>query len=113
MQLPEPDIVAIGVDISSLEGTARSIAEAAQRAGWDVRASRALGPRIPRTPNQPVERTASVAVIGTMLDWRFTAVHTDRDGWDVVIVKPGWPPMPGNVTTLRAMLRAQTPTEVR
>jgi hypothetical protein len=110
---PPPDVLATAVDESTLAGTAKSLLTAARRAGYTVRATRALGPRAPRQVQQDIERTSSLALTGTMAGWRFQAINTDRDGWDVVLHRPGWPPEMANVTRLRTLFAAQTPAVIR
>jgi hypothetical protein len=110
--MPPPDVLATDVPADTLEGTAKSLATAAQRAGYTLRITRALGPRTPRRVNDPVERVPSLALTGVMGHWRFTAIHTHRDGWDVTLHRPGWPPEPANITRLRTLFAAQTPATV-
>jgi hypothetical protein len=104
---------AIVVEAGSLVGTAGTIARAAAAAGYTVRATRSIGWRVPRVTGQEVVRQAAVTVSGTMGGWGFRAQHTERDGWDVIQHRPGWPPASGNTVTLLAVLRAQTPAEVK
>lgn len=111
--LPPPDVLATEIDPGTLEGIARGLAAAARRAGYTIRATRALGPRPPRQTHQAIERVASLALTGTMAGWRFTAINTRRDGWDVTIHRPGWPPEIGNIARLRTLLAAQTPAQLR
>jgi hypothetical protein len=111
--MPPPDVLATDVDVDTLGGTARGLALAARRAGYTIRATRALGPRAPRRVNDPVERVPSLALVGAMGGWRFSAVHTDRDGWGVILHRPGWPPEVANVTRLRTLFAAQTPAQLR
>lgn len=106
-------MLATDVDPDGLTGTAGGLVRAARLAGYDVRARRALGPRIPKRVNDSVVRQGSLAVLGASGDWSFFAVLADVDGWDVVIRRPGWPTLPANVTTLRATLAAQTPAVIR
>lgn len=111
--LPPPDVLATEADEASLAGTAKGLAAAARRAGYTVRITRALGPRIPRQPQQDIERVPSLALVGAMHGWRFSAIHTERDGWDVTLHRPGWPPEVANVTRLRTLFAAQTPAVIR
>lgn len=111
--IPTPDLLATEVPLGSLTGTAKSLALAARRAGYTIRATRALGPRLPRRANDPIERVASLALTGTMGGWHFTATNTPRDGWDVLLHRPGWPPETANITRLRTLFTAQTPAAVR
>jgi hypothetical protein len=111
--LPAPDVLATEVPLASLTGTAKGLVLAAERAGYTVRAKRALGPRIPKRVNDPVVRQSSLAVLGVMGAWSFLAVHGDVDGWDVTLHRPGWPPEPANVTRLRTLFAAQAPAVIR
>jgi hypothetical protein len=99
--LPAPDVLATEVPLASLTGTAKGLVLAAERAGYTVRAKRALGPRIPKRVNDPVVRQSSLAVLGVM------------GGWDVTLHRPGWPPEPANVTRLRTLFAAQAPAVIR
>lgn len=111
--MPAPDVAGIEVPSETLTGAARTIARAAAAAGYTVRATRSIGWRVPRVTGQEVARQAAVTVSGTMGGWGFRAQHTERDGWDVIQHRPGWPPASGNTVTLLAVLRAQTPAEVK
>jgi hypothetical protein len=113
VDLPPPDVLATAVPLASLTGTAKGLVQAAERAGYDVRAKRALGPRIPKRVNDPVVRQASLAVLGVMGAWSFLAVHGDVDGWDVTLQRPGWPVEVANIRRLRTLFAAQTPAQVR
>lgn len=107
--LPKPDIVAQDVPLDTLDGTAASVSRAAQAAGYTVTATRALGPRVPRTTVQPVVRVRLTTIRGRLGDtgWGFTAAHTPTDGWDVIRYRPGWPALPSSITELRDTFKAQ------
>jgi hypothetical protein len=110
MEIPGPDIVATEVPLDSLEGTPRSLVKAALSAGWTVKATRSLGPRMPRTSNQPAERVGTLALVGVAErvegTWRFVAYWNARDGWDVVLARPGWGLAPSNTIELRDTFKA-------
>lgn len=113
VDLPPPDVLATEVPLASLTGTAKGLAALAERAGYTVRATRALGPRIPKRVNDPVERVASLALTGEADGWRFAAVVNAKDGWEVLLKRPGWPVDVTNTVALRKALTAQVPAVVR
>jgi uncharacterized membrane protein len=102
-----PDILATPVPLNGLVGTARSIALAAEGLGYDVKAARGLGRRIPRVAGQQASRQALTIVTGVRGGFGFKARHTDADGWDVRLRRPGWPDLDSSIAGLRLLLKAQ------
>lgn len=107
--LPDPDITSQEVPVESLAGTAKTIGVAALKAGYTVRATRAIGPRTPRQLQQEIVRASSVAVVGVMGGFAFQAIKPEHDAWEVVVWRGGWPPEVANTAVLLRTLKAQTP----
>lgn len=101
-QLARPSLPIEEIGPDELTGTAKSLASAATRAGYTVRAVTMV--------EDDGER--SVALGGRMHDWGFTARWSARRGWEVRIRRPGWPEQAGNVVALRSMFTAQTPHDL-
>lgn len=102
----------VAVD-APLDSTAASLAAAARRAGYTVTTQKVVMRRAPRQVGQAEEWIVATMVSASAGDWHFLAMHNDRDGWDIVQHRPGWPVAPSNVTALRATLAAQTPVALK
>lgn len=101
------------VPLDTLAGTSKSLATAALRAGYEVEAKRFSGQRVPRQPQQERVHVTTTVLVGVAGEWGFFAAHNPRDGWDVVLYRPGWPRTMSSVTALRATFKAQTPAVLR
>lgn len=107
MTSPRADIEAIEVPVETLAGTAASIAKQALGLGYRVRAARALGTRLPRVTGQALVRQQLTIVTAVRGPVGFKARHTEADGWDVRLRRPGWPDIDSSIAGIRLLMKAQ------